>query len=157
MHLGLDIDGTITSDPGFYAALAKTWRSRSGEVHVVTSRGEPARADTTQELRQLGLEWDELHFLPGFEEADRSCPHGELDWYQRYLYGKVAYCRERGITRFVDDDEKVLALFARFGEGIVAAHPRERERIEGWVPGGVTLAARNGHAVAPRDGARTGQ
>lgn len=132
MRLGLDIDNTITADPRFFARIAAHWRLSCGEVHVVTTRNDQGRSGTLDQLRRLGIPFDAIHFLPRMD-PDRAFdgPTG-LDWYQRYLYGKVAYCLGHGITHVVDDDSKVLSLFCNHAPDILTAHPSQRDRIRGW-------------------------
>ncbi len=43
MRLALDIDGTITSDPDFFARLLQVVIWGDGEVHVVSSRSPEGR------------------------------------------------------------------------------------------------------------------
>ena len=111
--LGLDMDGTITADPVFFARLARIVRGRGQAVHVVTSRSPLGAAETRQELAGLGLAFDFLYLLPDFGKPIRRCPHLGLSWYEQYLWQKVEYSLAHGIRSFFDGDPKVLALFAR--------------------------------------------
>ena len=120
MRLGLDIDGTITADPVFFKDWASSVLKIGGEVHVVSSRSAEARVETMTELRELGIRYSTLHLLPHISAAQQLCPHGELDWYQRHMWLKVAYALECRLECFVDDDPKVLALFYRYAFGIKA-------------------------------------
>lgn len=112
--IGLDIDGTITANPNLYARLSQEVRSRGGEVHVVSSRSESARDESLVELRDYGILFDNLYLIPSLSQSDVLCPHAELGWYDRFLWGKVAYALDRQLTHFVDDDVKVAALFRKF-------------------------------------------
>ncbi len=111
--LGLDVDGTITANPVFFARLARTVRGRGQVVHVVTSRSPLGEAETRQELAGLGLAYDFLYLLPDFGKSIPRCPRPALSWYEQYLWQKVEYCLAHRIQSFYDDDPKVLALFAR--------------------------------------------
>jgi hypothetical protein len=129
MRLALDIDGTITSDPDFFARLAQDVIRGGGEVHVVSSRSPEARRETLSELSQFGIRFSALHLIPTISAAQSLCPHRELDWFQRHLWLKVDYALANGITHFVDDDRKVLALFARFAPSVAAIDFEDRERL----------------------------
>ncbi len=110
--LGLDMDGTITANPVFFAQLARIVRGRGQAVYVVTSRSPLGEAETRQELAGLGLAYDFLHLLPDFGKPIPRCQHAGLAWYEQYLWQKVEYSLAHGIRSFYDDDPKVLALFA---------------------------------------------
>lgn len=111
--LGLDMDGTITAHPAFFARLARSVRGRGQAVHVVTSRSPLGEAETREELAGLGMVFDFLHLLPDFGKPIPRCPHPALSWYEQYLWQKVEYSLAHGIRSFFDDDPKVLALFDR--------------------------------------------
>ena len=90
MNLGLDIDGTITACPRFFALLSKAGRERGGKVYVITSRtpGPETEKATREELERPRIEYDGLFFPEDFETAGERCPHGDLDWYGKYLWQK---------------------------------------------------------------------
>lgn len=114
IKIGLDIDGTITADTDYFAELAASTLAEGGEVHVVTSRDEQARNETTAELKGYGLRYTALHFIPPMSAAKALCSHAQLGWYDQWLWGKVAYALENKIAHFVDDDPKVETLFLRY-------------------------------------------
>lgn len=119
-RIGVDIDDTITTAPVLYAQMTVACRQAGAEVHVVTSRSELARAETMEELREYGVVYDFLHFIGEMSRAKSNCPHSELDWYQSYLWQKVAYAIDNGLTQFVDDDQRVLSLFEAYAPHVVA-------------------------------------
>jgi len=119
--IALDIDGTITAHPEFFSKLAKETLTAGGEVHIVTSRCDAeswVRSETERQLRDLGMVWDALHFIPDIPVAKENCPHQELDWYNKHMWQKVDYCQKHGIEVFYDDDAKVAALFAKYAPEI---------------------------------------
>lgn len=120
MHLGLDIDDTITAAPQFFARLSRLWRADGREVYIISTRTDSlaARSETVRELHSYGVEFDGLYLLPSAEQAKAACPHPTLDWYQRYLWQKVALAQQLGVTVFFDDDEKVIMLFRQFAPEI---------------------------------------
>ena len=70
IKIGLDIDGTITEHPEFFAALSQ---SEKFEVHVITGRGAEDIKDTTAELTALGIRWDKIHHADNWEDKGRVC------------------------------------------------------------------------------------
>lgn len=128
VRLGLDIDGTITADPAFFAGLCRRVL-RGGEVHVVSSRSPEARVETAAELAALGIGYSVLHLVDPVSVAQARCPHKGLDWFRRHQWLKVEYALGRGITHFVDDDPRVIALFARFAPAVAAIGVEDRERL----------------------------
>ena len=129
LRLGLDIDGTITADPKLFAEISTHCREHGGQVHIVTSRSEAGRRETVLELQGYGIQYDRIQFIDEMSRANDDCPHKELDWYRRYLWQKVAYAKRHGLMHFVDDDPKVLSLFATYAPGIVATSALNRVKI----------------------------
>ena len=123
VNIALDIDGTISAMPAFFALLSRATRAAGGKAIVVTSRSdtpEVARR-TRRELEGYGVEFDELVVIP--DGKDRiPCPHAGLDWYRQYLWQKVHACLDRGVDVVFEDDEKVVDLFRRFAPGIRTFH-----------------------------------
>jgi len=120
MNIALDIDGTITKQPKFFAILSRAVRQSGGKVYVVTSRADSAgvRAETQKELKSYGIAYDELFIIPDAGREQIPCPHGDLDWYQKYLWQKVAVCLEHGVAIVFEDDDKVIELFKRYAPDI---------------------------------------
>lgn len=116
----MDIDYTITACPGLFSLITRGIRQEGGQVHIVSGRDDDpeARRITKEELFSWKIYFDALHLLPDSLRAQRLCPHPELDWYQKYLWGKVDYCLRNGILIFFDDDQKVIDLFLKYAPGI---------------------------------------
>ncbi len=131
MRLALDIDGTITADPVFFVRCSQDVLRAGGEVHVVSTRSPEARAETLQELRELGIKFSHLHLIPHMSSAQDLCPHTSLDWFQRHLWLKVDYALRNSLTHFVDDDPKVLGLLARFAPLITTISFQRRAELYG--------------------------
>ncbi len=127
--LGLDIDGTITADPGFFSNISGLWIAAGREVHIVSSRSPEARRETLAELKDYGISFTALYLLPPISAAQKLCPHQHLDWYQRHCWLKVDYALAHGTTHFVDDDPKVLALFNQFAPEVMAISFVDRNRL----------------------------
>ena len=143
LRLALDIDGTITADPSFFAALAGEWTAAGREVHIVSSRSQEVRRETVEELKGYKIPFAALHLTPPISAAQTLCPHQELDWYEQWLWLKVGYALSQGITHVVEDDPKVLALYARFAPAISAFSFTDR-RLMLSVPTPTMPGARKG-------------
>ena len=126
--VGLDIDGTITADPDFFAGLTRDLLAVGCQVHIVSSRSPEGLNGTQKELAEYGVQYSRLYLLPPISVAQELAPHVSLDWYQKHQWQKVRYSLEQGITHFADDETKVLSLFKRFAPDIVAV-PFENRRI----------------------------
>lgn len=132
--IGLDIDGTIAQDPAFFSALTCDCRRHGIATHVVSSRAREGRTDTIIELRDYQITYDELYLLPSISEAQTLCPYGELDWFCRHGWLKSDYALRNGLSHFVDDDERILALFRRYAPGIEAIPVMERHLLKALIP-----------------------
>jgi hypothetical protein len=51
--IGIDIDGTITLDPMFFARLSRDIRERGGYVHIVSSRSREGRSESLAECGSM--------------------------------------------------------------------------------------------------------
>ncbi len=126
MKITLDIDGTITVNPEFFALLSRAVRRDGGRIYVVTSRlGTPeSERETRRELDNWKIEFDELIFIPASGDPGQiPCPHQDLDWYQKYLWQKVSICLDRGVGLVFEDDPKVIALFEKHAPAIRIFRP----------------------------------
>ena len=132
--IGIDIDGTITLDPAFYASFTRDCRRRSIVVHIVSARPPESRAETEAELRELDIVFDELHLLPSMEDAITLCPCSEIEWFDRHSWMKIDYSVRKGLSHFVDDNERVLRLFRTYAPEITvveaAEYPLLRKLVE---------------------------
>ena len=116
MNICSDIDDTITENPEFFSLLTKSVKLSGGKVFIVTSRT-PCQETydvTRKELEEYGIVYDHLWVLDDRQEAEKKCPHSDLDWYEKYLFQKVAYCKTNKVNVFFDDEMKVVNLFRRF-------------------------------------------
>lgn len=129
MRLALDIDGTITADPRFFARVALDVIRARGEVHAVSSRSPEARRETFSELSQFGIRFSARHLIPALSTEQTLCPRSQLDGFQRHLWLKVDHVLAHALTHFVDDDPKVLALLTRFAPSVTAIGFEDRSRL----------------------------
>lgn len=112
--IGIDIDGTITLAPDFYAEFSHACRRNGVIVHIVSARPREFLSGTEEELQELGIVYDDLHLLPSMEESITLCPHSEIDVFHRHFWMKVQYATSRGLSHFIDDNERVLDLFREY-------------------------------------------
>lgn len=120
MNIALDIDGTITKTPEFFSLLARSVRNSGGKIIVVTSRmNTPEARDATDgELKEYGVEHDELFILPNAGQLQIECPHDELDDYSQYLWQKISICIDHEIDIVFEDDPLVIELFKTYAPHI---------------------------------------
>jgi hypothetical protein len=90
MKVALDIDGTISESPEFFAVLSAALRAAGHFVLVLTYR-DPDRVEATKaQLVTWGVEFDELVFAPTLE-------------------GKGQLCATHGVDLFFDDQDECIA------------------------------------------------
>ena len=124
-RIGIDIDGTITAYPEFFSEFSSNIKKNKGLVHIISSRTDYPLVlrETKKELESLRISYDHIYLLPNITIAEKVCPHGDLDWYQKYIWQKVNFCVNRGIGIFFDDEDKVIELFNRYAPEIIAIKP----------------------------------
>jgi hypothetical protein len=116
LRIGLDIDGTISTHPEFFANLSQEVKCSNGWIAIITSRFDQGnnRVGTIRELEGWSIHYNQLHMFRPYDEILELCPFQELSWQERYLWQKVHYaCIERLDTHY-DDDEDVLKLFRKY-------------------------------------------
>ena len=65
MKIGLDIDGTISTMPDYYAEISNTVES----VVVISPRLEVSREETVAQLNHWGIKYDALHLFKPYEDG----------------------------------------------------------------------------------------
>jgi uncharacterized HAD superfamily protein len=79
MRVALDIDGTISEHPEFFAMLSSALRAAGHHVIVLTYR-DPARdAATRDQLHAWGVEFDDLVIASSLETKGECCAAHEID------------------------------------------------------------------------------
>ena len=79
MKVALDIDGTISEHPEFFAVLSVALRAAGHRVLVLTYR-DPARVEATKaQLARWGIEFDELVIAESLEGKGQLCAAHEVD------------------------------------------------------------------------------
>ncbi len=120
MIIAIDIDDTITAIPSFFSLLSKAVIKDGGKVIIISSRpnlSETIRL-TGQELKEYDVTYSKLVLMEGPEVAKSTCPHMELDWWEKYLWQKVDICQKEKVDIVFEDDEKVVELFKKFAPEI---------------------------------------
>jgi hypothetical protein len=90
MKVALDIDGTISEHPEFFAILSVALRAAGHHVIVLTYRDPTRDAATREHLASWGVVFDELVIAPSLEAK------GEL-------------CVALGVNLFFDDQDECIA------------------------------------------------
>lgn len=116
MKLGLDIDGTISAKPTFFAFLARAWAHAGGEVHIISARAE---TDRTVTLGSLELDWGfdripyTLHLYPlHYNHAE---PEELESHFAKHAAWKAETCKRLGIDILIDDDPRNLIAVREAG------------------------------------------
>ena len=90
MKVALDIDGTISEHPEFFAILSTALHRAGHEIVVLTYRDPEREAATRAALKSWGIAFDELVIAPSLEAK------GEL-------------CGSLGVDLFFDDQDECIA------------------------------------------------
>jgi hypothetical protein len=108
MKVALDIDGTISEHPEFFAVLSAGLRAAGHQVLVLTYR-HPATADATRaRLAGWGIQFDELVIAPSLE-------------------AKGPLCGTLGVDLFFDDQDECIAAVP---EGVLVCKVRNGGNID---------------------------
>jgi len=112
MVVGIDIDGTISTAPWFYAMLSEAVIRSGGRIIIVSARqNTPEIIEITErQLRTWGIVFTRLQLLPLLEEIQFPQTYPADDW-RRTLFQKVHVCLMEGVDLFIDDDNDVLKMF----------------------------------------------
>ncbi len=120
MIIAIDIDDTLTVNPYFFSMLSRAVIKDGGRVIIISSRpniSETIRL-TIQQLNEYGMKYSKLVLIDGPDVAKATCSHGELDWWEKYLWQKVNICQKEKVEIVFEDDEKVIELFKKIAPEI---------------------------------------
>ena len=112
MHIGIDIDGTITRHPAFFAQLASGFRAAGHRVTIVTFRTDRAAAEA--DLAAMRVPYD---VLVVFEPERCSLP--SLDTW------KGSVCAALGIDLLFDDHPETLNHLPATTLGLMIVDPTQ--------------------------------
>ncbi|MGF1582723.1 MAG: hypothetical protein ACFCD0_25645 [Gemmataceae bacterium] len=73
MKIALDIDGTISERPDFFAVLSVGFRAAGHEIVILTYRDPNREQAMRDELTGWGIEFDQLVIAPSLEAKGKLC------------------------------------------------------------------------------------
>ncbi len=79
MNVALDIDGTISEHPEFFALLSASLRAAGHRVIVLTYRDPSSEEPTRLQLGRLGVEFDQLVIADSLEGKGEACARHAVD------------------------------------------------------------------------------
>ena len=102
MNVAIDIDGTISENPQFFALLSRVLKTAGHKVHIISYRDPSPKsvAETKQELADWKIAYDELHLPDGILNI------GMGEW-------KRSRAEKVGLTIMIDDTLEVLAAMPK--------------------------------------------
>ena len=87
MNLGLDLDGTITESPEYFALLKKAWKGAGAKIFVISYRSDYNKAK--EDVERLIGEVDEIILVDSFD-------------------AKAAVIKEKNIGVYYDDQPEMM-------------------------------------------------
>lgn len=117
MQIGLDIDGTITRCPQFFAVVSKALMAAGHKVYIVSYREDRGFAE--EDLAEHGVSYDEL-ILPTAAELRRVQPTA---WRAHAAQWKAEVCRKLGIEILFEDLPEVIAALDPTTVAFMAVDP----------------------------------
>jgi uncharacterized HAD superfamily protein len=79
MKVALDIDGTISEHPDFFAVLSSALRASGHQIVVLTYRDPARNEETKRQLASWGIVFDELVITTSLESKGELCEELEVD------------------------------------------------------------------------------
>lgn len=128
MNIGIDIDGTISAAPEFFAALTRAFRQAGHRVYIITCREPMTVRATRSELADWGIEYDDMHLCGNAQNMGqwKAKIAAMLDLDVMFDDMPQSLCRlAPGITRFWLCDSKAYDL-KQFVDG-VSGPPEEKK------------------------------
>ena len=103
MNIGIDFDGTISNNPGFFRELSECFSRGKNRIYVISSytevdahRIDAISAAKGNLLKEWGIRYDELTLVR------EPIPEN-----------KAAYCKDHNIRLMIDDLEENLGAISR--------------------------------------------
>ena len=102
MNIGLDIDGTISESPEFFALLSASLKAAGNKVHIISYRDPSPKSvvETKQELKSWKIAYDALHI------PDDDIRIGMGEW-------KRSVAERLNLNIMIDDALEVLAAMPK--------------------------------------------
>lgn len=99
MKIGIDLDGTISEYPEFFALFSRAMSDAGCTIYVITDRPVGSEKSVKQELEQYGITYDSLKITSdkaGFiEDNGIEVLFDDMDRYLRHLSSEVAVFKIR--------------------------------------------------------------
>lgn len=116
MRIALDVDGTITKYPKFFAFISKKLVLEGHAVTILTSRANCPEVitETLSELRSYGVVWTNYCFVGDGSDRDDSEFPSELNWFEKQIWQKAEYCQKNEINLMFEDDNKTVELIKEY-------------------------------------------
>lgn len=112
MKIAVDIDNTITANPGFFARFIRNQLDAGNEVHLLTGRVSSSEGDIespesrVEQLRRLGIT-----AYTRLVQITRAVQHPDIG------RGKGEYCRRNMIDMVIEDDIDYIREIGRASPG----------------------------------------
>lgn len=106
VRIGIDIHGTIDSNPEYFSRYIKMFRGQGVEIHITT--GKKISVEMIEQLREWEIEYDYLFSIidyHGILGTDMTWDEDGNPWIDEYLWNKAKgdYCRREKIDLHIDD------------------------------------------------------
>lgn len=107
MKIGIDLHGTIDSNPELFSVLIWMLREEGNEIHITTGiKGDLAR----EKIANLGIEYDHLFSITDYHVSiGTEVVYDENDepWIEEITWNrsKGDYCKREGLEYHIDDTE----------------------------------------------------
>lgn len=106
MKVGIDIHGTIDTNPEYFSRYTKMLKRQDVEVHITT--GKKISVGMIEQLRKWEIEYDYLFSITdyhGILGTDITWDEDGNPWIDEYLWNKTKgdYCRREKIDLHIDD------------------------------------------------------
>ena len=116
MNIGIDFDGTISNNPGFFRELAEYFSRGNHRIYVISSytdvdahRADVISAEKGNMLKEWGIRYDKLKLVSEPIPAN-----------------KAAYCKDHNIRLMIDDLEENLIAISKKSSSTVCLHYMDR-------------------------------
>jgi len=131
-RLAFDLDDTLTLCPLVFTCMTEQNCAPDSYNLIISTRYEPVTSTChlavyekeLAEIKALKIKYDKLvHAWWPFELAEKLFPCGnEQDWFRRFIWQKVFYCRLHHIETFYEDQQRNITLFKEYAPDIEVVH-----------------------------------
>ena len=97
MRWAFDVDGVITANPDFFRWWINQLRKNGQIIYILTARNPSRVAETGKELKELGIKYDGVCYMPEDSQRDYKT---QAEW-------KKSVVKDLKIDIWVDNEFKV--------------------------------------------------